>query len=117
MNALTAQHQGSNTLRGGPIAMDLDRWTAYADGGPLSLTHKEFNLLRELLEAKGRVLSRDVLLERVWGSDRTSGLNTRTVDVHIGRLRQKLGANAAYIITVRSVGYRVDFSEDWIRRG
>lgn len=104
----------SNRLRAGPIEMDLDRWTVALGGQPLELTKKEFRLLQVLLEAKGRALTRDFLLQKAWSHATIHGLDTRTVDVHIGRLRRKLGAAGKYIITVRNVGFRFDILPDWI---
>ena len=76
-----------------------------ADGAPVTLTRKEFDLLALLMERPGQVFTRDALLERVWGYDYEGG--TRTVDVHVQTLRQKLGACGACIETVRGVGYRL----------
>jgi two-component system, OmpR family, phosphate regulon response regulator PhoB len=75
---------------------------------PVTLTPKEFDLLRALAEARGRVLSREFLLDRVWGYSRSGEIESRTVDVHVRRLRMKLGAEGARIRTVKSVGYRFD---------
>lgn len=103
-------------LRAGSIEMDLDRWSVTVNGTPVNLTIKEARLLQELLEAKGRVLTRDTLLQRVWGHDKELDINTRTVDVHIGRLRSKIDPGGGYIITVRNIGYRIDIALDWIKR-
>ncbi len=65
-------------------------------------------LLQTLVQAKGRVLNRDFLLERVWGYDRAAEIESRTVDVHIRRLREKLGVEAPRIVTVKGAGYRFD---------
>ena len=73
-------------------------------GNAIRLTRREFELLRFLVENKNRVLSRDRLLERVWGYDRF--IETRSVDVHVGRLRAKLGPAGAQIETVVGLGYR-----------
>lgn len=101
------QHRTSvGTLRTGPIEMDLLHSTVSVGDKHLSLTGKEFNLLRKLLEAKGRVLTRNLLREMVWEHEFGHRFDTRTVDVHIGRLRRKLGAAGRYIITVRGIGYR-----------
>ena len=81
---------------------------------PVKLTKKEFKLLQVLLEAKGRVLSRDALLEQAWPHSSIHGLDTRTVDVHVGRLRRKLGTAGRHIITVRNVGFRFDVLPEWI---
>jgi DNA-binding response OmpR family regulator len=96
--------------------MDLDRWTLTVQGEAVELTNTEFRLLQVLLEAKGRVLTRDALLDRVWSQDGLRGQDTRTVDVHVGRLRRKLGASVRYIITVRNVGFRCDLLPDWLSR-
>jgi DNA-binding response OmpR family regulator len=104
----------SNRLRAGPIDMDLDRWTVSIAGTPVDLTKKEFRLLQVLLEAKGRALTRDFLLQKAWSHATIHGLDTRTVDVHIGRLRRKLGNAGQYIITVRNVGFRFDVLPEWI---
>lgn len=101
-------------LRAGPIDMDLDRWTLQVSGVPVELTKKEYRLLQVLLEAKGRALTRDYLLQVVWSHGTIHGLDTRTVDVHVGRLRRKLGAAGRYIITVRNVGFRFDILSEWI---
>jgi DNA-binding response OmpR family regulator len=74
------------------------------DGVSVRLTRREFELLRFLVENRNRVLSRDRLLERVWGYDRF--IETRSVDVHVGRLRAKLGAAGSQIETVIGLGYR-----------
>ena len=72
------------------------------------LTAKEFLLLRYLIEHRGRVLSREFLLDRVWGYARAGEIESRTVDVHVRRLRAKLGAEGERIVTVKNVGYRLD---------
>ena len=101
-------------LRAGPIDMDLDRWTVTVSGVAIELTKKEFRLLQVLLEAKGRALTRDFLLQKAWSHATIHGLDTRTVDVHIGRLRRKLGSAGHYIITVRNVGFRFDILPEWV---
>jgi DNA-binding response OmpR family regulator len=111
-----ASETPSARLRAGPIDMDLDRWTITVHGQGVELTKKEFRLLQVLLEAKGRVLSRDTLLEQAWSHHSLRGHDTRTVDVHISRLRRKLGEAGRYIITVRNVGFRCDLLPDWISR-
>lgn len=92
-------------VRLGPIAIDVDSYQVTAQGRPLDLTYKEFELLRYLTERPGRVFTRPALLREVWGYDFYGG--TRTVDVHIRRLRAKLGPELEKLIeTVRGVGYR-----------
>ena len=119
VRALIRRTQGDHSkdvLRAGPIEMDLARWIVTVSGRPVELTKKEFSLLRVLLEAKGRALSRDFLLQKVWSHGIVHGLDTRTVDVHVGRLRRKLGQAGRYIITVRNVGFRFDIQPEWISR-
>jgi two-component system phosphate regulon response regulator PhoB len=93
-------------LQAGPVVMDLLHWSVRVDDVPVVLAAKEFRLLRKLLEANGRVLTRDTLLESVWGHDGAQRVETRTLDVHVGRLRRKLGAAGRFIVTVRGLGYR-----------
>jgi DNA-binding response OmpR family regulator len=89
----------------GPLALDTDSYRVTASGRPLDLTFKEFELLRFLASHPGRVFTRPTLLREVWGYDFYGG--TRTVDVHVRRLRAKLGPEYEQLIeTVRSVGYR-----------
>jgi phosphate regulon transcriptional regulator PhoB len=92
----------------GGIVLDPATHQASAGGEALALTPKEFDLLRALLEARGRVLSREHLLDRVWGYARADEIESRTVDVHVRRLRAKLGADGDRILTVKNVGYRLD---------
>jgi phosphate regulon transcriptional regulator PhoB len=98
----------SAPLTVGGIVLDGATHHATVAGQPLTLTPKEFDLLRALLEARGRVLSREFLLDRVWGYARASEIESRTVDVHVRRLRAKLGAEGERILTVKNVGYRLD---------
>ena len=88
------------------LTIDLASYTAKIAGKALDLTFKEFELLRHLNENPGRVFSREQLLSEVWGYDYFGG--TRTVDVHIRRLRAKLGEHESLIGTVRNVGYRLN---------
>jgi len=93
----------------GSLEVDPARHTVRWGGRPVKLTAKEFALLVALLEARGRVLTRQVLLETVW--DLSFAERTRTVDVHIRRLREKLPGLAPFIVTVKSVGYRLTTEE------
>ena len=88
------------------LVIDLDSYSVKVGGRSLDLTYKEFELLRYLNDNPGRVFSREQLLSEVWGYDYFGG--TRTVDVHIRRLRAKLGEHESIIGTVRNVGYRLD---------
>ena len=90
--------------RGAHLVADFDAVSIEVDGEAIRLTRREFELLQHLVENRNRVLSRDRLLERVWGYDRL--IETRSVDVHVGRLRSKLGAAGRQIETVVGLGYR-----------
>jgi DNA-binding response OmpR family regulator len=92
-------------LRYGPLEVDLDRHVVTLRGTEVRLTAKEFLLLQYFIEHQGRVLSRDLLLSDVWGYRYTGG--TRTVDVHVRRLREKLPDLADAIVTVKQFGYRL----------
>ena len=96
----------SSTIRFGSLVMDLARHTVVDDGRDIKLTAKEFLLLQYLLQHRGRVLSRDVLLADVWGYRYTGG--TRTIDVHVRRLREKLPVLVDALVTVKQFGYKLD---------
>lgn len=92
-------------LRVADVVVDEAAWAVRAGGTTLDLTYKEFELLRYLVQHPGRVVTRDQLLHEVWGADYYGG--TRTVDVHVRRLRAKLGPERESLIhTIRGVGYR-----------
>ena len=99
---------GAPAIAIGTLAIDPGTRTVTVQGAPLTLTHKEFELLGALADAQGRVLSREFLLDRVWGYSRAGEIESRTVDVHVRRLRVKLGPEGRRILTVKSVGYRLD---------
>lgn len=92
-------------LQIGQIAIDIDRHIATVGGTQVELTATEFKLLRLLMERRGRVQTREHLLINVWNYE--TEIETRTVDTHVRRLREKLGAEAAWIETIRGVGYRM----------
>ncbi|MDX6770547.1 MAG: response regulator transcription factor [Elusimicrobiota bacterium] len=94
-------------LRAGAIELDAERYEVRVKGKPVELTSKEFDFLKLLLTAGGKVMSRDQILEKIWGYDQSMEIDTRTVDQHVARLREKLGAEAARVATVKNVGYRV----------
>ncbi len=96
---------GSGQIRLGNLLLDEDTHTVTVAGEPLELTATEFKLLRLLMERKGRVQTRENLLINVWNYD--ADIETRTVDTHIRRLREKLGAEADRIETIRGVGYKM----------
>jgi DNA-binding response OmpR family regulator len=104
----TRPDAATGTLVLGRIAIDSYGHRVTVDGAPVSLTRKEFDLLRALAEARGRVLSREYLLDHVWGYTAAGEIESRTVDVHVRRLRQKLGAEGLRIGTVTGVGYRFE---------
>jgi DNA-binding response OmpR family regulator len=93
-----------SVYRGKHLVADFDAVSVTVSGEPIRLTRREFGLLRCLVENRNRVLSRDRLLERVWGYEQF--IETRSVDVHVGRLRSKLGPAGDQIETVVGLGYR-----------
>jgi len=107
----------TRTLRAGAIEMNLHRAEASVHGKSIKLTAKEFALLRALMETRGEVLSREFLLEKIWGYGKAAEVDSRTIDVHIQRLRQKLGSEGGHILTVKNVGYRFDIFYNWIKFG
>ena len=98
-------------LKLGSLKIDWSKHLVLMDGVRVALTTKEFNLLKAMIEARGRVLGRDQLLDRAWGYDRPSEIETRTVDLHISQLRRKLGGAAHRIVTLKGVGYRFIIDE------
>ncbi len=99
---------GAAPLTVGRLTIDPAAHTVAVGGVAVSLTRREFDLLRALVEARGRVLSREFLLDHVWGYTAAAEIESRTVDVHVRRLRQKLGAEGQRIGTVTGVGYRLE---------
>ncbi|MGY2003198.1 winged helix-turn-helix domain-containing protein [Blastococcus sp. SYSU DS1024] len=96
-------------LVAGPVRMDVERHVVAVDGEQVALPLKEFDLLEFLLRNAGRVLTRAQLIDRVWGSDYVG--DTKTLDVHVKRLRAKLEpdpANPKYLLTVRGLGYKLE---------
>ena len=105
-----ASDDSAGVLRLGELEVDTERHVARWSGAGVRLTAKEFALLVALLQARGRVLSRQHLLEEVWGYSYAEG--TRTVDVHVRRLREKIPGLAPSIVTVKSLGYRLTRGPD-----
>ncbi|HUH07550.1 MAG TPA: winged helix-turn-helix domain-containing protein [Egibacteraceae bacterium] len=100
-------HRRARAASIGELSIDEDTYVVRLGGQPLDLTYREFELLKHLANNPGRVYTRSQLLQEVWGYDYYGG--TRTVDVHIRRLRAKLGAEHEHLIgTVRGVGYKLD---------
>ena len=100
----SGEDRAEDTLTHGPITLDRLRHRVTAGGTEVVLTHMEFELLAFLMTHHGQALTREVLLDDVWGMAYAG--DTRTVDVHIRTLRQKLGSAGEYIVTVRNVGYK-----------
>ena len=103
--------------RAAAIALDPKRHTVSVRGKTIRLTSREFALVETLVEAKGAVVSREHLLERAWVSEPAAEIESRTVNVHIHRLRRKLRAAGVEILTVKGVGYRLDIAFEWIKFG
>ena len=98
-----------SVLQGGPVRMDIDRHVVTVNGEEISMPLKEFELLEILLRNVGRVMTRGQLIERVWGADYVG--DTKTLDVHIKRLRSKIEPQASsprYVVTVRGLGYKFE---------
>lgn len=102
----TAAFGGEEVIKIGDLVIDIAGYEAFVGGRRLDLTHQEFELLRFLARNRGRVFTRDQLLQKVWGYQYSGG--TRTVDIHVRRLRAKLGSvHSGLIATVRHVGYKM----------
>jgi two-component system phosphate regulon response regulator PhoB len=86
------------------LRLDPDRHRCFVQGSEVTLTTKEFEILHSLMSRAGKVMTRDALLEAVWGAD--IAVTTRTIDTHLKRLREKLGSAGSLLETVRGVGYR-----------
>lgn len=109
VKAVLRRTQPKNTakvLQVGALTINTGEHTVSVEGERVQLTLKEYELLKKFMENLGRVFTRDQLLQSIWGADYIG--ETRTVDVHIGTLRTKLGACSDYIETVRGVGYRME---------
>ncbi len=95
----------------GQLTVDFSKISVAVKDKPVELTAKEFELLKTLIKAHGRVLSRDYLLDNIWGFDHAMEIQTRTVDVHIRTLRKKLKGESKRIITVKNYGYRFEYED------
>lgn len=103
------REQTENTIKQvGDLEVDEPKHQVRVKGQLVELTVKEFDLLCALMKVKGRVLNRDQILETVWGYSNAIDIESRTVDVHIRRLREKIGSESKRIITIKGVGYRFD---------
>ncbi len=104
-----AEDLSETVLEAGPVRMDIERHIVKVDGDPVALPLKEFDLLEYLMRNKGRVLTRGQLIDRVWGADYVG--DTKTLDVHVKRLRSKIEtdpANPVRLVTVRGLGYKLE---------
>lgn len=95
-------------LKAGSLEVDISKHLVSLKGKTMEFTSKEYDLLTALMEAGGRVLTREKLLEQVWGYDGSLNIETRTIDMHIGQLRKKLKNEGDRILTVKNVGYRFE---------
>lgn len=103
-----------NGFKFGEITIDFEKHEVKRDGEKVDLTLKEFELLEILIKNKGRVMTRDFLLDKIWGYEYVG--ETRTVDVHVRHLRQKIekdDKNPVYIQTIRGIGYKFNYGEDY----
>lgn len=111
VKAVLRRGRGQETLtrkRVGRLEVDEGTHQVFVAGTVVELTVKEFNLLCALMNANGRVLNRDQIMETVWGYSNAVDIESRTVDVHVRRLREKLGEEHKRVVTVKGVGYRFD---------
>jgi len=108
LRRMTEKDRSPELMRIGELTVDFSKIRALLKDKPVELTAKEFELLKTLIKAKGRVLSRDYLLDTIWGFDHAIEIQTRTVDVHIRTLRKKLKSEAKRIVTVKNYGYRFE---------
>ncbi|HYZ66949.1 MAG TPA: response regulator transcription factor, partial [Mycobacterium sp.] len=100
---------GDGILEAGPVRMDVERHVVSVNGEAITLPLKEFDLLEYLMRNSGRVLTRGQLIDRVWGADYVG--DTKTLDVHVKRLRSKIEgdpANPVHLVTVRGLGYKLE---------
>jgi len=103
-----AEKAAPEKIKCGAIELDAAKVEVRLKGAPLELTAKEFELLKALMACGDRVLSREELLEKAWDMNASMDIETRTVDVHIGTLRKKLGSEGKRIVTVKNYGYRFE---------
>jgi two-component system alkaline phosphatase synthesis response regulator PhoP len=99
---------GVELIKLGSLELDITKHELRLKGKAIETTAREFELLQTLMESKDRVLTREVLLEKVWGYNHAANIETRTVDMHIGQLRKKLKNEADRIVTLKGIGYRFD---------
>jgi phosphate regulon transcriptional regulator PhoB len=112
LRRLKEKKEAPEVLKIDDLTIDSSKIKVYVKGKPVDLTAKEFELLKALVMARGRVLSRDYLLDTVWGLDQAMEVETRTVDVHIRTLRKKLKSVADHVVTVKNYGYRFQVEDE-----
>ncbi|MBU0547935.1 MAG: response regulator transcription factor [Candidatus Omnitrophica bacterium] len=100
-----------DVMKIGELRIDFSKIAVTVKDKPVELTAKEFELLKTLIKVKGRVLSRDYLLDNIWGFNHAMEIQTRTVDVHIRTLRKKLKSVSKRIVTVKNYGYRFEYED------
>ncbi len=108
LRRLHPETRQAEMIKIGDVTIDFSKYLVIQKGKQIELTTKEFELLKALINARGRAISRDSLLENVWGYEHSLEITTRTVDVHIRYLRKKLKSLADRIITIKNVGYRLE---------
>jgi two-component system response regulator RegX3 len=104
---MTAPVVNGSVLAGGPVRMDVDRHEVIVDGTAVAFPPKEFELLETFLRSPGRLLTRELLIQRIWGDDYVG--DTKTLDVHVKRVRQKIEQDPhepRWLLTVRGLGYK-----------
>lgn len=94
-------------FKAGTLEVDFERYETRIKGKVVPLSPKEFEFLRCLISAQGKALTREQILEKVWGYERSMEISTNTIDQHVARLRDRLGSEAARVVTVKNVGYRL----------
>lgn len=103
----SAEKPNVSVIRAGDLEVDFKRYDTKVKGKSVALSTKEYQFLKCLIQAEGRALTRDELLEQVWGYDQSMDIDTHTVDQHVLRLREKLGSAAMRLVTIKGVGYRL----------
>jgi two-component system, OmpR family, alkaline phosphatase synthesis response regulator PhoP len=109
-----SSNQGKKMVKIGELAVDFERHEVYVKGKFSNLPPKEFELLKLFIQAKGKVLSREELLEKIWGYDNAPEIDTRTVDQHVARLRKRLQSERDRIATVANFGYQIKMNSNYI---
>ncbi len=108
LRRVSDKNEACELYKSGELSVDFSKILVQVKNKPVDLTAKEFELLKALVKAKGKVISRDGLLDLVWGFDAAAEVLTRTVDVHVMTLRKKLKSEGARIVTVKNYGYRFE---------